>query len=241
MGTLFDPGFVIESFPSIIKYLPVTIEISIISMLLGLLIGFIVALIKIYNVPILNKIASLYVTFIRGTPLLVQLYLSYYGIPLVLQYINYTQGTNININNIPAILFVFFAFSMNEGAYTSETIRAAIQSVDKGQYEAAASIGMTNLQTMTRIVIPEAFIVALPNMGNSFISLIKGTSLAFTISVMDIMASGKIIAARAMRFFEVYIVIAIIYCTLTILVEKVVKYLEGKVSIEGEIAQNDRG
>lgn len=234
MGKLFDPEFVLESFPSIIKYLPVTIEISLVSMLLGLLIGFVVALIKIYDVPILNKIANLYVTFIRGTPLLVQLYLSYYGIPLVLQYINYSQGTNININDIPAILFVFFAFSVNEGAYTSETIRAAIQSVDKGQYEAAASIGMTNFQMMIRIVVPEAFVVALPNLGNSLINLIKGTSLAFTISVMDIMASGKIIAARAMRFFEVYIVIAFIYCALTILVEKLIGYLERKVSVGGE-------
>lgn len=234
MGKLFDPEFVFESFPSIIKYLPVTIEISIVSMLLGLLIGFIVAMIKIYNIPILNRIANLYVTFIRGTPLLVQLYLSYYGIPLVLQYFNYSYGTNININNIPAILFVFFAFSANEGAYTSETIRAAIQSVDRGQYEAAASIGMTNFQTMIRIVVPEAFVVALPNLGNSLINLIKGTSLAFTISVMDIMASGKIIAARAMRFFEVYIVIAVIYCTLTILVEKLIRYLEMKVSIGGD-------
>lgn len=229
MGKLFDFNFMIEAFPDIIKYLPVTLEITLVSMILGIIIGLVVAIIKIYNVPILKNIASVYVSFIRGTPLLVQIYLSYYGIPMVIEYINSIYGTSVNINNIPPIVFVFLAFAINEGAYNSETIRASIQSVDKGQFEAAYSVGMTNFQAMRRIIIPQALVVAIPNLGNSLISLLKGTSLAFTVAVVDIMASAKIIGSSGMRFFEVYIVVALIYWAMSILIERLIAFSEKRI------------
>ncbi|GEA32941.1 amino acid ABC transporter permease [Clostridium diolis] len=241
MQDIFKPSFILKSFPEILKYLPATLEIALVSIIIGLLLGFIIAIIRIKQVPILNKVLILYVSFMRGTPLLVQLYLSYYGIPLVVEYINYRFGTKYNINNIPAMVFVFLAFALNESAYTSETIRGAILSVDKKEIEAGQSIGMTSVTIMRRIILPQALLVAIPNLGNTLISLVKSTSLAFTVSVMDVMASAKVIAGRNMRFFEVYIAIAIIYWVICLIIEIVFRKVEKKLNIQEREIADDRG
>ncbi|WP_238900013.1 amino acid ABC transporter permease [Clostridium sp. YIM B02500] len=241
MQDIFKPSFILKSFPEILKYLPATLEIALVSIISGLLLGFIIAIIRIKQVPIINKVLTLYVSFMRGTPLLVQLYLSYYGIPLVVEYINYRFGTKYNINNIPAIVFVFLAFALNESAYTSETIRGAILSVDKKEIEAGQSVGMTSVTIMRRIILPQALLVAIPNLGNTLISLVKSTSLAFTVSVMDVMASAKVIAGRNMRFFEVYIAIAIIYWVICLIIEIVFRKVEKKLNIQEREIADDRG
>jgi polar amino acid transport system permease protein len=135
------------------------------------------------------------------------------------------------VNNIPAMLFVLLAFALNESAYMSESIRAALQSVDKGQLEAAYSLGMSYIQVLFRIIVPEAFEVALPTLGNSLINMLKGTSLAFVCAVVEITAEGQIIAGSSYRFFEVYVSLAIIYWILTILIEQGIKYVEKVISI----------
>ena len=135
----------------------------------------------------------------------------------------------IDIAAVPAILFVYIAFSFNVGAYLSETFRAAILSVEKGQIEGALSLGMTKFQSMIRIVLPQAFVYALPNLGNTIISLIKDTSLAFIISVVEMMGQAKIIGAQGLNFFEVYIVVAFLYWIICILVEKIVSILENRL------------
>jgi polar amino acid transport system permease protein len=231
MPNIFDAKLVITQIPKLLAYLPVTLFIMVLSGVFGNIIGLIIAIIKIKKIPVLHQLSAFFVSFTRGTPLLVQLYLSYYGIPLVLKYYNYFNGTNYNINALPGMLFVLFAFSMNEAAYGSEMIRAAIQSVDKGQIEAAHSLGMTYVQVLKRIIIPEAFTVALPSMGNSMIGLVKGTSLAFVCAVIEMTAKGKILAGNSYRYFETYISLAIIYWVLTIIIEHLVKRIEQKISI----------
>lgn len=226
MNQLLDIEYMIQTFPDILRYAPVTIKITVISMLIGLLIGLITALIKIYKVPVLKWIAGFYVSFTRGTPLLVQIYLSYYGLPKLLNFLN----VNYDISQVPSIVFVYIAYSLNIGSYLSETIRSAIQSIDRGQVEAAYSVGMNRVQSMFRIIIPQAFTIALPNMGNSFISLMKDTSLAFVIAVVEIMAQAKIVGARSLRFFEVYINAAIIYWIMCLITERVVAWLEKKAT-----------
>ena len=151
------------------------------------------ALVKINRVRILYPIQAVFVSFLRGTPLLVQLMLTYYGIPLILKAINQSYGTAFNINAIPAELFAIVALAFNEAAYASETIRAAILSVDPGEIEAARSLGMTNRQVYRRIIIPNAAVVATPTLINSLIGLTKGTSLAFSASVVEIFAQARII------------------------------------------------
>lgn len=122
----------VSAFVPIIKMIPSSLEMTIIAMFFGLLLGLLLALVRINKIPILNQLRALFVSFVRGTPILVQLYLSYTGIPLILKAINMNYGTSYNVNTIPAMLFVIVAFALNEGAYNSETIRAAIQAVDRG-------------------------------------------------------------------------------------------------------------
>lgn len=231
MPNILDFGLIFTQIPTLLAYLPVTLFITVFSMLFGVILGLVVAVIKMHKIPVLSQLAAIFVSFIRGTPLLVQLYLSFYGIPVLLRYVNYLYNTNYNVNGISPMIFVLIAFSLNEAAYNSETIRAALQSVNKGQIEAAQSLGMTYSQLLRRIVIPEAFLVALPNLGNTLIGLLKGTSLAFVCSVTEMTGRGKTLAGHSYRYFEVYISLALIYWGLTIIIELMVKYLEKRLTI----------
>lgn len=226
MGSLIDIKYMVNAFPEILRQTPVTLLITVVAMIFGLFIGLIIAIIRLYKIPVLKWIASFYISFTRGTPLLVQIYLSYYGLPKLLTLINYSIGLNIDISRAPSIIFIFVAFSLNTGAYLSETIRSAIEAVDKGQIEASYSVGMTRMQCLFRIQIPQAISIALPNFGNTFISLMKDTSLAFVIAVAEIIGQAKIVGARSLRFFEVYIDAAIIYWILCIVTERGVHMLE---------------
>lgn len=226
MDQLLDFSYLIKSIPDIAKGIPTSLGIALIAFFIGLLIGLIVALIKIYKVPVLYQIVTVYVSFIRGTPLLVQIFLSYYGIPMVIRYLNANYGWDVNISFIPAIYFIYVAFSLNSGAYLSETLRSAILSVNKGQMEACYSVGMTTTQALRRIILPQAAVVALPNVGNHFVALLKDTSLAFAASVPEIIGKAKIIAGRTSQFFEVYIVAALMYWLICIVIEKLLRFLE---------------
>ncbi len=229
MQPILDFQFMVSIIPEIFKVIPVTLNITVVAMFFALIIGTITALVRIYKIPVACQLAALYLSFTRGTPLLVQIYLSYYGIPKFLDYAHSTYGWNIDVNGIPAIIFIYFAFSLNVGAYLSETIRAAIQAIDKGQMEAALSLGMTTWQGLYRIIFPQALAVALPSFGNTVISLIKDTSLAFMISVVEMMGEAKILGARGLQFFEVYIVVALIYWLICIFVERIVMIFEKRV------------
>ena len=215
----------------IIKFIPVTLKITVVSILIAVLIALLSALIRINKIPVLNKITGFYISFVRGTPLLVQIYLSYYGLPKLLDYINLRYGTEIDISSISAISYVYIAFSLNVGAYLSETFRAAILSVDKGQWEAALAVGMTKTKAFVRIILPQAFVIALPNLGNTVISLVKDTSLAFILSVVEMMGQAKIIGAHGLNFFEVYIVVALLYWIICIIIERAVNLWEKKLRV----------
>jgi polar amino acid transport system permease protein len=231
MANLFDPVLVLTLIPELLKSLPVTLYLTVLAMLGGLLIGLGVAVVKINKTPVLRHVCAVYVSVTRGTPVIVQLYLTYFGIPLALKYINYYNGTSFSINTVPSMVFVLIALSLNHGAYSSETLRAAILSVNKGQIEAAQSLGMSGHQVLGRIIVPEAFVVALPSLGNSLIVMLKETSLAFVCSVVELTARGKILAGNNYRFFESYCSVAIIYWVLTLLVEQGVRRIERRVRI----------
>ena len=141
------------------------------------------------------------------------------------------------MNGIPPIIFAIVALGLNQSAFDSETIRAAIQSVEKGQVEAAKSLGMNGLQIFFRVLLPQAVTVAIPSLGNSLIGLVKGTSLAFTCSVVEITAQGKILAGNSYRYFEVYCSLAIIYWVITIFIERLFTYIEKKMSVPEQIAE----
>jgi len=233
MEKLFDFDYWLSSLPSIAAHLPVTIMIAVVSMILGVSIGLFTALLRLYKVPVLGRLSTIYVSFIRGTPLLVQIYLVFYGIPKLIYFFQTEYGwlQGLDVNMISPEYYALLSFSINLGAYLSETIRSGIESVDRGQFEAANALGMTQTQTMIKIILPQALAVTLPNLGNTFISTIKDTSLVFVIGVVDIMGEAKIIGARGLAFFEVYIAVSMIYWIVCIIIEKVLVKLEKRIRI----------
>lgn len=234
MGTIFDISVVFSSIPRLLQYLPVSLEITAVSMVFGLLLGLVFAVVRMKKVPVLHGIVAFFISFVRGTPLIVQLYMTYYVIPLVLKYINLQYGTDYSIKAVPDLLFVIITFSFNEAAYNSEIIRAALQSVQRGQIEAAESLGMSYAQTLRRVILPQAALVAIPPLGNALIGLLKGTSLAFVAGVIEMTAAGKIISGSNFRFFEVYLALAVIYWAMTILIERLAALLEKRLEIPAQ-------
>lgn len=237
MAKLFDLELVFTQIPSILQYLPVTLELAIISMVFSLILGLIIALVKIKKIPVLTQIANIFISVIRGTPILVQLYVTYFGIPLLLKAINLHYGTELNVNNVPAILYAFLALALNESAFNAEIIRGALSSVSQGQIEATQALGMTYAQTLRRVIIPEALAVAFPSLINSFIGLIKGTSLAFTCAVVEMTAEAKILGGRSYRYFEAYVSLAIIYWVITFILEQIAKRVEKKMEIPDDVPE----
>ena len=177
-------GILIDSFPKIlINGLTVTLPLTIISFALALVIALITALVQTAKIPVLRQLARFYVWVIRGTPVLVQLFVVFYGLP----------SLGVLIDPFPAAVA---CFAINEGAYCAETIRAALESVPAGQMEAGYCVGMTYLQTMRRIVLPQALRTAFPPLFNSLISLLKDTSLAANITVTEMFMATQRIVAR---------------------------------------------
>ncbi len=230
----------LKSIPSIASYLPVTFWLAVASMAFGLAIGLGAALVRVYRTPVVRQVALVYISFIRGTPLLVQLYLVYYGLPKLINLASrrWTFMAGFSVNMIPPELFAVLAFSLNMGGYLAETLRAAIEAVDRGQFEAANSIGLSRTATLRLVVLPQAALIALPNLGNALIGMVKDTSLAFMIMVIEIMGQAKIIGARGLRIFEVYIAVSLIYWATCIVLEQGFRLLEKRLgAFERRVAE----
>lgn len=194
-----------------------TIPLTIISFVLGLVIALFIAIVQVADIRFLKQIARLYVWVIRGTPLLVQLYIIFYGLP----------GMGILLDAFPAAVI---AFSINVGAYASETMRAAILSIPRGQMEAGFCVGMNYIQIMKRIILPQALKVAFPPLSNSLIGLVKDTSLAANITLLEMFMATQRIAARTYEPFVLYCEVGFIYLLLCTVLTKVQQYGENKLS-----------
>lgn len=211
--------------------LPLTLFVSIIPLLFGFVIGIAIALIRIYKVRYIHRLAAFYVSFIRGTPLLLHIMLVYFGLPMLFDYLAGLNGWGVQSKSIPLVTFVLIAFSINSGAYMSEAIRSGILSVSHGQMEAAYSVGMTTAQGLKRIVIPQALMSSLPNLLNKFVGLLHGSSLAFTISLEELNGKANIVATSNLKFLEAFIAAALIYWGLTFIAEKITFVLERRLNL----------
>lgn len=223
MGSYFDLGYLIKSFPIILSYVHTTVLITLVATIIGLGIGCFVALVRLNKIKGLDQIFAVYISFMRGTPFLVQLFLVYFGLPELMQKLGY-QG----IRDIPALFYVFMVFSLHVGAYVAEIIRSALLAVDKGQLEAAYAIGMGTIQAYRRIILPQAFNMAIPAICNTIISTLKGTSLVFNVGVVDMMRKADLMGANSQRSFELYVDVAIIYVALVFAISKLASVLERK-------------
>ena len=205
-------GILVDSFPKLLSYgVRVTLPLTALSFALALVIAVIVALIQYANIRGLRELCRFYIWIIRGTPLLVQLYLVFYGLP----------SLGVTLNAYPAAVLVF---GFNEGAYMAETMRGALESVSRGQMEAGWCVGLNYLQIMAHIVLPQAFRTAFPALSNSLISMLKGTSLAATITVTEMFRQATVINGRVYESLGLYTEVALIYlafCTILTWLQRV--------------------
>ncbi|WP_270371500.1 amino acid ABC transporter permease [Aerococcus urinaeequi] len=203
----FDFAYMLEILPDLLGYLPITLYLTLASMAIAVIIGGLFSVVLVNKVPVLTQIIQVILSFFRGTPPIVQLLLIYFGLPQILPI---ATGMSAEASSI-------LTFSLNTAAYLAEVFRAALVSVDEGQVEAAMTVGLTYRQTLRGIILPQAVRNAIPGTGNTFVGLLKNSSLAFTIGVVELLAQGKLFASNSLKFFEAYFAVALIYWALTIL------------------------
>ena len=215
----FDMNLVINSFPLLLIGAGVTIQITVLSTAIGFVIGLIVGVARISNLRVLRMLAEVYVEFFRGTPLLVQIFLFYFALPVI-------TGQRID-----PFIAAISACGINSGAYVAEIFRAGIQSVDDGQMEAGRSLGMTWLQTMRYIIVPQAFKRVIPPLGNEFIAMLKDSSLVSVIGFEELTRRGQLIIAKTYGSFEIWMSVAVIYLVMTLTISRFVAYLERRCRV----------
>ena len=217
MDMNLNVDLMINSLPLLITGAGITIQITAISVGLGLIIGMFVGIARISNVKLLRWLAAIYIDFLRGTPLLVQIFLIYFALPVILE------------QRVDPFIAAITACGINSGAYIAEIFRAGIQAIDEGQMEAGRSLGMTWVQTMRYIIVPQAFKNIVPRLGNEFIALLKDSSLVSVIGFEELTRRGQLIIARTYGSLEIWISVALIYLVMTLTISRLVAYLEKRL------------
>lgn len=215
----YDMQFFVTIFPKLILKIPYTLWLGCVAFAIAFVLGLILEICYTSKYVLLRKLAGLYISYFRSTPYITQLFIFYFGMPQIFPVIgNIVGGTALVIT-----------IAMNSAAFIAEVIRGGLQSVDKGQREAALSIGMSQFKMYKEIILPQAFVAAFPSLGNSFIMMIKNTAIGFTIGVVDILAQAKIMAASTLNFFEAYIAAGIVYWIILVVIDKILKYMEKRI------------
>ena len=228
-----DFSYLIKTFWLCVKAIPVTLEITIVSLLLAVIPALLIALARIHKVRVIDVICRIFVSFIRGTPIVLQILIVYSIMPSLLNSLVKSAGWAINVFEMNPVIYAFVVFGINSSATLSEVFRSAISSVDRGQLEAALSIGETRFQAFRRVVFPQAVVSALPNLCSTTVILIKNTSLAFMMTVREITAVAKIEAAYGYNYVESYIDIFVIYIVVCLAVEFIFRKIEKRVVYKG--------
>ena len=209
---VFDPSMIVQVIPDLLSYLDVTLLVAVTSILLGSLLGMILAWARTGRHRVLRWIANGYIYIMRCTPSIVLLFIVFYGLPKLIE-----AMTDYDINDTNRAVFAIITFTLLFGAYISEVFRAAYQAVPKGQYEAAVSIGLSPFQAFRQVMLPQATVIALPNFGNSVINLLKEGALAYTIGLIDMIGKGNLIIAQNFGAYgvEIYLACMIVYWIMT--------------------------
>lgn len=220
----------IEAFKASLSGIPVTLGITVVSLMISMPLALMMAIKKINSKGPLSFLINTYVSIVRSTPMVLQILLLYSLLPSFLNFfIKQVLKIDFNIFKIPAIYYAYAVFSLNTTAILSEVFRSALLTVDKGQLEAGLSVGLSKFLTYIRIIIPQALVVALPNICNVTVGLLKSSSLAFFMTVQDITAIAKLKAAYAYNYIEAYSIIFILYIILCTLVQLIFKYIEVQI------------
>ncbi|MDR2174878.1 MAG: amino acid ABC transporter permease [Synergistaceae bacterium] len=223
MGKLFDAALVFDYMPAILSRIHITFLIVAVAVAGGTFLGLLLALARLRRVPVLNAAAVFYISFVRGTPVIIQMFIVYYGFPLLLGL------AGIDINRWGRLNFVLVSYVLNNAAFMAEIIRSAVASVPAGQTEAAWSVGLSGFQTLRRIVLPQAFLTAFPAFGARVVNAMQDTSLAFTLGVLDMLGQAQAIGIRTYHVLEGYVVVALVFIAASLLLEKSFSWMGKKL------------
>src|SRR5574344_325296 len=226
---MFDTDFFVHTFFFFLSAVPVTLKITVVSLAFGLAFGFMIALVRINKIKGLSFFCALFVSFIRGTPVVLQILVVYSLLPSVLHALFMSAGIHIDVFALNPVWYAYFVFSLNTTAVLSEVIRSALLTVSKDQLEAGLTTGLTVSQTYRRIIIPQALTAAVPNISTAAVNLIKNTSLAFMMTVKDITAVAKIEAAYGYNYIEAYLDIFFVYIIVCAAVQKLFSVFEKRI------------
>ena len=213
-------NFVWEILPTLLEGLKLTLILTVIGIAIGTALGTLLALGKVYGSRPIRWLTGSYIELFRGTPLLVQLFILYYGFP--------AWGLNLSPR-----LAAIIGLGLNSGAYSAEYLRGAINSINEGQMTAARSMGLTKVKAIIHIILPQALRLAIPAWSNELIYLLKYTSLAYIINAPELMGKAKIVGAETFMYFEVFSVVAVIYLIIVLLMTRILDYVESALKLPG--------
>ncbi|WKT77331.1 amino acid ABC transporter permease [Lysinibacillus fusiformis] len=222
--------FLLETFFVALSGVPVALLVTVVALFIALPLGFLLALTRVNKIPVIHHIAKIYVSFVRGTPIIIQIFIIYSSIPLMLKIIFEKYHITYDIYKINPIWYAFIVFAFSSTAILIEVFRSALSTIEKGQLEAAYSVGLTTFQAYTRIIIPQALVVALPNICTATVNLIKATSLGYAMSLPEITLKAKVAANVGYNYVEAYLDIFIVYLILCSTVEYLFKRYEKYLS-----------
>lgn len=213
----FSPDIIFISIPALLPYLAVTLVVGVTSILTGSILGMLLAWAKLSGHKVIRALADGYTYIIRCTPSIVLLFIVFYGLPKFME-----AEFGIDMDNLSRAIFVIITFTLLFGAYVSEVFRSAYETVDRGQYEAAVTIGLSPEQAFFRVMLPQAAVIALPNFGNSVINLMKESALAYTIGLIDLLGRTNLIISKNYGAYgvELYVACLLIYWALSFLIEQ---------------------
>ncbi len=216
-------GFVIAALPALLQGALITLQLTAVAVILGSIGGIALGVARLSKIWLIRLAARVYIDFFRGTPLLVQLFMIYFGVPPLVRSI----GIDFTFNQWSAAVV---GLSLNSAAYLAEIVRAGIQSIEAGQKEASESLGLGPAQTMRYVVFPQALRRMIPPLGNEFITLLKDTSLVAIIGYQELFRQGQLIVARNFRAFEIWFTVALIYLVLNVIASQAFSLLERRMN-----------
>ena len=223
---MIDWAFIAEAFPQVLASVPLTLLLVFVSIPIGWALGILIALVKNAKVPVLYQLSVVFVSFMRSVPMVVILFVAYYSVPLIIQSYTSSIGLSVDVNAVPPAAYAICAFVLDQAAYSSEVFLA----VDKGQIEAAQSVGMTKPVAYVRIVLPQAITSALPNLNGLFVGLVQGTSLAYFVGVYEVMATSNLLATSSYAYIEAYLMATVIYEVLSFIFNRIFRAIEARAS-----------
>ena len=228
---MFDFDVLLPDFWSILDAVPVTLAMAVTIFIISTLLGGLFALVEHKRIPVLRQLVVLYKITFKGIPMVVVIFLAYYGLPMALQSLNALPGIEINAHSMPNWVIIIVALTACVAAFQAEVVKGALNSFDSGQADAAHSLGYTNGQLFRRVLFPQIIVSAIPDLANSFMVIMKALSLAFAIEVVDIFAQAQLTAALNFYYLEAFLVAVVFYMVIAWVVTKVADKIEAALRI----------